>query len=93
MYVTRTCSWSDMSNSSYRCPALSVPRLAAYANAEFIARVNDPERYALPPITRFGLVHVTDGGTRLYEAIVTPRDWIAFRACLALHTWSKEKAA
>ena len=68
-------------------------QLAAYANAEFIARPNDPERYPLPVITRYGLVHVTDGGTRLYEAIVTPRDWIAFRACLALHGWSKEKAA
>jgi hypothetical protein len=68
-------------------------QLAAYANAEFIARVNDPERYPLPAITRYGIVHVTDGGTRLYEAAVTPRDWIAFRACLALHSWSKEKAA
>ena len=45
------------------------------------------------PITRFGIVHVTDGGTRLYEADVTARDWIAFRACLALHAWAKEKAA
>jgi len=45
------------------------------------------------PITRYGIVHVTDGGTRLYEAAVTPRDWIAFRACLALHAWSKERAA
>ena len=68
-------------------------QLAAYANAEFIARPNDPERYPLPAITRYGIVHVTDGGTRLYEAAVTPRDWIAFRACLALHAWSKEKAA
>ncbi len=68
-------------------------QLAAYANAQFIAREADPARYELPPITRYGLVHVTDGGTRLYEAIVTPRDWIAFRACLALHAWAKEKAA
>jgi hypothetical protein len=64
-------------------------QLAAYANAEFIARVNDPERYPLPAIQRFGLVHVTDGGTRLYEANVTPRDWVAFRACLNLWDWHK----
>jgi len=68
-------------------------QLAAYANAEFIARPSDPERYPVPAITRYGIVHVTDGGTRLYEAAVTPRDWIAFRACLALHAWAKEKAA
>jgi hypothetical protein len=68
-------------------------QLAAYANAEFIARVNDPVRYALPAITRYGLVHVTDGGTRLYEAAVTPRDWIAFRAALNLYAWTKDRAA
>lgn len=66
-------------------------QLAAYANAEFIAREADPERHPLPPIQRYGIVHVTDGGTRLYEADVTERDWIAFRACLNLHAWRKGK--
>lgn len=56
---------------------------AAYANAESSPGSTTPERYELPSITRYGLVHVTDGGTRLHEANVTPRDWIAFRACLA----------
>lgn len=64
-------------------------QLAAYANAGFIARIGDPERYPLPAVTRFGIVHVTDGGTRLYEADVTERDWIAFRACLNLWDWQK----
>jgi hypothetical protein len=64
-------------------------QLAAYANAGFIARIGDPERYPLPTVTRFGIVHVTDGGTRLYEADVTERDWIAFRACLNLWDWQK----
>jgi hypothetical protein len=53
------------------------------------ARVGDPERHPLPAIQRFGLVHVTDGGTRLYEADVTERDWIAFRACLNLWDWQR----
>ena len=43
-------------------------QLAAYAKAGFIARVGDPECYPLPAVARFGIVHVTDGGTRLYEA-------------------------
>jgi hypothetical protein len=62
-------------------------QLAAYARAEFIARVGDPLRYQVPPIQRCGIVHVTDGGTRLYEADVTDEDWIAFRACLRLYQW------
>jgi hypothetical protein len=64
-------------------------QLAAYSHAEFIARVGDPERYPLPEITRFGILHVTDGGTRLYPADVTEADWHAFRACLYLADWRK----
>jgi len=64
-------------------------QLAAYARAEFIARPADPTRYAIPPITRTGIVHVTDAGTRLYPADVTEADWNAFRACLYLHGWKK----
>ena len=45
--------------------------------------------WALGYSKRFGIVHVTDGGTRLYEADVTERDWIAFRACLNLWDWQK----
>lgn len=64
-------------------------QLAAYARAEFIARPADPERYPVPAITRYGIVHVTDAGTRLYPADVTDADWTAFRACLLLHGWRK----
>ena len=64
-------------------------QLAAYARAEFIARPADPNRYPVPAITRYGVVHVTDAGTRLYEADVTEDDWTAFRACLWLHSWRK----
>ena len=62
-------------------------QLAAYANAEFIARPADPDRHPVPPITRHGIVHVTDAGTRLYDAEVTDADWSAFRAALHLYQW------
>ena len=68
-------------------------QLAAYAHAEFIARPGDPERHPVPGIERYGILHVTDGGTRLYEAEVTEEDWIAFRACLRLWQWRKAKSA
>jgi len=64
-------------------------QLAAYARAEFIARPADPTRYPIPAITRYGIVHVTDAGTRLYPADVTEADWNAFRACLYLYGWKK----
>lgn len=64
-------------------------QLAAYARAEFIARPGDSTRYPVPAITRYGIVHVTDAGTRLYPADVTDADWNAYRACLFLHGWKK----
>ncbi len=67
-------------------------QLAAYTRAEFSARVGDPERYPLPAITRHGILHVTDGGTRLYPADVTEADWVAFRACLNLYGWRKGRS-
>lgn len=67
-------------------------QLAAYSRAEFVARVADPERYPLPAIARFGILHVTDGGTKLYEAEVVESDWIAFRAALYLYVWKGGKA-
>jgi hypothetical protein len=68
-------------------------QLAAYAHAEFIARPGDAARYELPAITRHGILHVTDGGTRLYPVDVTDADWTAFRACLWLYGWRKAKSA
>lgn len=75
-------------------------QLSAYAHAEFIGRPADPTRYELPPITRHGIVHVTDGGTRLYDAHAampatwTPeKDWNAFRACLYVYQWDRQVAA
>lgn len=62
-------------------------QLAAYRHAEFVARSGDSTRHPLPAITRTGILHVTDGGTRLYDAAVSDADWTAFRACLWLHGW------
>ncbi len=62
-------------------------QLAAYSNADFLADAGDPARRPLPPITRHGIIHVTDSGTRLLDAKVGDRDWSAFLACLELHQW------
>lgn len=78
-------------------------QLSAYAHAEFIGRPADPVEYELPAITRFGIVHVTDAGTRLYPADVNADgsrmtdkqledDWIAFRACLRLYQWRSARS-
>lgn len=68
-------------------------QLAAYGRAEFIARIGDATRHQLPDIERYGIVHVTDAGTRLFEADITEADWTAFRAALYLYGWRGGKAA
>ena len=68
-------------------------QLAAYAGAEFVGRPGDPNKYRLPAIERYGIVHVTASGTRLVEAAVTRADWLAFLQALSLHRWMKEPAA
>jgi hypothetical protein len=68
-------------------------QLAAYAHASFIARENDSTQYPVPQATKFGIVHVTADGSRLYPASVTDEDWEAFRACLRLYLWKGAKAA
>lgn len=83
-------SVADPKGNVYRDHRL---QLAAYEHAEFIAKPADPNRYPLPAIARHGIVHVTDGGTRLYPTPVTEFDWTAFRACLHLHQWTKADAA
>ena len=72
------------------CSADTRLQLAAYANAEFIARVRaTPSRYPLPPITRYGIVHVTDGGTRLYPAEVTDARLDRVPGVPVLHSWRR----
>jgi hypothetical protein len=78
-------------------------QLSAYAHAEFVGVIGDAQEYEVPAIQRLGIVHVTDGGTRLYPADVTADgsrmsaeqlndDWIAFRACLRLHQWQSPRS-
>lgn len=68
-------------------------QLSAYANAEFEGRPGDSTRHPLPAVERFGIVHVTDGGTRLYPVDVDAADWTAFRACVALYRWQRGELA
>ena len=54
-------------------------QLAAYANADFIGRAGDPNRYAIPAIDQYGVVHIRPEGAELVPYDVTG----AFEAFLA----------
>lgn len=54
-------------------------QLAAYAAADFIGRPGDPNRYAIPPVDQYGVVHIRPEGAELVPYDVTG----AFDAFLA----------
>jgi hypothetical protein len=54
-------------------------QLAAYAAADFIGRPGDPNRYAIPAVDQFGVVHIRPEGAELVPFDVTG----AFDAFLA----------
>ena len=60
-------------------------QLVAYARADFIGRPGDATRYSLPPVTRFGVIHVRPEKTRLVPFAVDERIWDGFLACLRLY--------
>lgn len=71
-------------------------QLAAYGHGEFIGLPGDPTQYPVPPIARYGVLHIRpdiyrDPGWRLVEYPVTDRDYIAFLAALELYQWQQER--
>lgn len=74
-------------------------QLAAYGNAEFIGRTNDPTKYAIPPIERYGVLHLNPysedrpkgypEGYRLIPYTVGDDEWEAFLSALLLLRWKR----
>lgn len=67
-------------------------QLAAYANAEYAGRMGDPQKYAIPPIDQYGVVHVRPEGAELIPYDVTEEDFDAFMAFRRGHDWRQGKA-
>lgn len=70
-------------------------QIAAYGHAEFIALEGDPTPYPMPPIDRYGVLHLrpdtyTDTGWRLVEYPIRDTDYLAFLAALYIYQWKGE---
>lgn len=62
-------------------------QLAAGRFAQFIGRPGDPEQYAMPNVTRYGVLWIRPEGAQLVEYKVTPAEFQAFTACRLLWHW------
>lgn len=61
-------------------------QLAAYGAADFIGRPGDPNRYAIPAIDQYGVVHIRPEGAELVPYDVTGA-FEAFLAAKRVHDW------
>lgn len=62
-------------------------QLAAYANAEFIGRPLTPRKFRIPPVTRYGVLHLRPESYELVPYAVDDTTFAAFRDALSLHRW------
>lgn len=67
-------------------------QLAAYGNADFIGRMGDETKYAIPPIDQYGVIHVQPEGAELVPYDVTAEDFEAFIAFRRGFDWRANKA-
>ena len=67
-------------------------QLAAYGAAEFIGRPADPNRYALPEIHQYGVLHIRPEGYELVPFDVTGA-FEAFLSAKALSSWKASEKA
>jgi len=67
-------------------------QLAAYANARYIGRPNDPVRYRIPAIDQYGVVHIRPQGAELVPYDVTAEDYATFVALKAVSAWRTGRA-
>ena len=81
----------DYKTSKGTYPETSL-QLAAYANADFIGRPNDPVRYAVPAATQFGVLHLRPEGYELIPYHVDADTFAAFVHARHLYEWRETQA-
>lgn len=67
-------------------------QLAAYGGADFIGRPGDPQRYAIPRVQRYGVIHVTDQVAELVPYAVDRDTFKAFLRCREVWSWTQNQA-
>ena len=67
-------------------------QLVAYGRADWAGLENDPRKFRIPPVTRYGVLHIRPEGAELVEFDIGPEEWSAFRALRELRSWLDSRA-
>jgi hypothetical protein len=66
-------------------------QLAALGFADFIGKPQDPTRYPIPHIDKYGVVAITPNDCQLVEYQVTDAEWQTFLRLRGIHEWVKTR--
>jgi hypothetical protein len=66
-------------------------QLAALGFADFIGKPQDPTRYPIPHIDKYGVVAITPNDCQLIEYQVTDAEWQTFLRLRGIHEWVKTR--
>lgn len=67
-------------------------QLAAYGAADFIGKPGDPQKYKVPHVTRFGVIHVVPEGAELVPYAVDKGTFRAFLQAREVWLWTQGDA-
>lgn len=90
MEIRRETWLIDLKTSKGVYPETAL-QLAAYAHAGFIGRAGTSRRFRIPPINRFGVLHLRPEGYQLVPFAVTRDTFRVFLHALALYRWREEE--
>lgn len=79
--------WMLDAKTGKSCYPETALQMAAYAEADWIGRANDPVQYRIPAIDRYGVIHLRPEGYHLVPYAVTPQTFRAFLTALDLWRW------
>ena len=84
--------WMLDTKTSRGCYPETALQLAAYSWADFIGRPADSQRYSLPPITAYGVLHLRPEGYEVIPYSVDRETFDAFIHARRLYEWRETQA-
>lgn len=66
-------------------------QLMALQRADFIGHRGSPDKIEIPTADHFGILHITDAGSRLVQYEIGESEWETFRACRRLKQWVQKE--
>jgi hypothetical protein len=85
--LNKRCLWMIDYKTGSTIDATTGMQLAGLKHASWIGTKGSPDKIAIPVADHYGVLHIQDEGSTLFEYQVRESEWEAFQACRRLWTW------